>query len=160
MSFLLRILPAAMFAAGASGFAGAETLKAAPDQPLQAVLDRARAGDVIELAPIEGGFYGAFRSLEGVRWSVGVESRHDRTHLGREDVCSRGGPLSQLDVSEMFRGSKIHTYLDKGCSGPFHGAHKKAIPPYRPTPLIVSVGISRANPDYRYCHNDRHEYYD
>ena len=48
-----------MFAAGASGFAGAETLKAAPDQPLQAVLDRARAGDVIELAP--GDYKGAIR---------------------------------------------------------------------------------------------------
>ena len=59
VSFLLRILPAAMFAAGASGFAGAETLKAAPDQPLQAVLDRAQAGDVIELAP--GDYKGAIR---------------------------------------------------------------------------------------------------
>src|SRR6476619_7029290 len=59
VSFLQRILPAAMFAAGASGFAGAETLKAAPDQPLQAVLDRAQDGDVIELAP--GDYKGAIR---------------------------------------------------------------------------------------------------
>ena len=55
----LRIIPAAIFAAGASGFAVAETLKAVPGQPLQAVLDRAQAGDVIELAP--GEFKGAIR---------------------------------------------------------------------------------------------------
>jgi nitrous oxidase accessory protein len=59
VSFLLRILPAAIFAAGASGFASAETLRAAPDEPLQAVLDRAQAGDVIELAP--GEYRGAIR---------------------------------------------------------------------------------------------------
>ena len=59
MLFFLRILPAAIFAAGASGFAGAETLKAAPEQPLQAVLDRAQDGDVIELAP--GDYKGAIR---------------------------------------------------------------------------------------------------
>ena len=53
------MLPAAIFAAGVPGFAGAETLKAAPEQPLQAVLDRAQDGDVIELAP--GEYKGAIR---------------------------------------------------------------------------------------------------
>jgi nitrous oxidase accessory protein len=55
----LRILPAAIFAAGVSGSAVAETLKAAPEQPLQAMLDRALDGDVIELAP--GEYKGAIR---------------------------------------------------------------------------------------------------
>ena len=55
----LRIIPAAILAAGASGSAGAEMLKAVPDQPLQAVLDHAQAGDVIELAP--GEYRGAIR---------------------------------------------------------------------------------------------------
>ena len=59
MLCLLRIIPAAIFAAGAAGFASAETLKAAPEQPLQAVLDRAQDGDVIELAP--GDYKGAIR---------------------------------------------------------------------------------------------------
>jgi len=40
--FLPHMLPAALLAAGLSGFANAETLTAAPDQPLQALLDRAR----------------------------------------------------------------------------------------------------------------------
>jgi len=53
------MLPAALLAAGLSGFANAETLTAAPDQPLQALLDRARAGDVIELAA--GEYHGAIR---------------------------------------------------------------------------------------------------
>ena len=53
MLSFLRILPAAIFAAGVSGSAVAETLKAAPEQPLQALLDRAQDGDVIELAPGE-----------------------------------------------------------------------------------------------------------
>jgi len=53
------MLPAALVAAGLSGFANAETLTAAPDQPLQALLDRARDGDVIELAP--GEYHGAIR---------------------------------------------------------------------------------------------------
>ncbi|MGA9090760.1 MAG: NosD domain-containing protein, partial [Bradyrhizobium sp.] len=59
MSFLLRIVPAAIFAAGVAGSASAETIKAAPEQPLQAVLDRAQDGDVIELAP--GEYKGAIR---------------------------------------------------------------------------------------------------
>jgi len=58
LSFL-RILPAAIFAAGIPGSAIAETLKAAPEQPLQAVFDRAQDGDVIELAP--GEYKGALR---------------------------------------------------------------------------------------------------
>jgi nitrous oxidase accessory protein len=59
VSVLLRILPAAIFAAGAPVFASAETLKAVPDQPLQAVLDRAQDGDVVELAP--GDYKGSIR---------------------------------------------------------------------------------------------------
>ena len=54
-----RMLPAALVAAGLSGFASAETLTAVPGQPLQALLDRARDGDVIELAP--GEYNGAIR---------------------------------------------------------------------------------------------------
>ncbi|MBR1091629.1 nitrous oxide reductase family maturation protein NosD [Bradyrhizobium manausense] len=59
MLFFLRILPAAIFAAGVPGSAIAETLKAVPERPLQAVLDRAQDGDVIELAP--GEYKGALR---------------------------------------------------------------------------------------------------
>ena len=59
MSYLLRIVPAAIFAAGIAGSASAETLKAAPEQPLQAVLDRAQDGDVVELGP--GEYNGAIR---------------------------------------------------------------------------------------------------
>lgn len=55
----LCILPAAILAAGIPGFAVAETLKAVPGQPLQAVLDRAQDGDVVELAP--GEYKGAIR---------------------------------------------------------------------------------------------------
>jgi nitrous oxidase accessory protein len=56
---LLRMFPAALVAAGLSGFASAETLTAAPGQSLQAVLDGARAGDVVELAP--GHYRGSIR---------------------------------------------------------------------------------------------------
>ncbi|MDO9560362.1 MAG: nitrous oxide reductase family maturation protein NosD [Bradyrhizobium sp.] len=59
MHRFLRILPAAILAAGVPGFAVAETIKAVPEQPLQAVLDRAQDGDVIELAP--GEYRGAIR---------------------------------------------------------------------------------------------------
>ncbi|MFH1345051.1 MAG: nitrous oxide reductase family maturation protein NosD [Pseudomonadota bacterium] len=59
MLSFLRILPAAILAAGIPGFAVAETLKAVPGQPLQAVLDRALDGDVVELAP--GEYKGAIR---------------------------------------------------------------------------------------------------
>ncbi|HBK06875.1 MAG TPA: nitrous oxide reductase family maturation protein NosD, partial [Acetobacteraceae bacterium] len=59
MSLGLRIVPAAIFAAGVAASAGAETVKIAPEQPLQAVLDRAQDGDVIELAP--GEYKGAIR---------------------------------------------------------------------------------------------------
>jgi nitrous oxidase accessory protein len=59
VSLLLRIIPAAIFAAGVAGSASAETLKIAPEQPLQAVLDRAQDSDVIELAP--GEYKGAIR---------------------------------------------------------------------------------------------------
>ncbi|WP_063683507.1 nitrous oxide reductase family maturation protein NosD [Bradyrhizobium stylosanthis] len=53
------MLPAALVAAGISGFADAETLTAAPDRPLQALLDGARDGDVVELAP--GEYHGGIR---------------------------------------------------------------------------------------------------
>jgi nitrous oxidase accessory protein len=60
VSVVLRsIIPAAIFAVGFPGFAAAETLKVAPEQPLQAVLDRAQDGDVIELAA--GDYKGALR---------------------------------------------------------------------------------------------------
>ncbi|ULK97939.1 nitrous oxide reductase family maturation protein NosD [Bradyrhizobium sp. I71] len=59
MGPLLRVFPAALVAAGLSGFASAETLTAAPGQSLQAVLDGARAGDVVELAP--GEYHGSIR---------------------------------------------------------------------------------------------------
>src|SRR5262245_25583620 len=53
------MLPAALVAAGLSGFANAETLTVAPNRPLQALLDGARAGDVVELAA--GEYHGAIR---------------------------------------------------------------------------------------------------
>ena len=59
MQCFLRIIPAAIFAAGIPGFAGAETLKAVPEQPLQAMVDLAQDGDIIELAP--GVYKGAIR---------------------------------------------------------------------------------------------------
>lgn len=59
MGLLLRMFPAALVAAGLSGFASAETLTAVPGQPLQAVLDSARAGDVVTLAP--GEYHGSIR---------------------------------------------------------------------------------------------------
>ncbi len=55
----LRMIPAALIAAGVSGFADAETWTASPGQPLQAALDGARVGDVVELAP--GEYHGAVR---------------------------------------------------------------------------------------------------
>ena len=64
MSFLLYILPAAIFATGVPGFAVAETVKAAPEQSVQAVLDRAQDGDIIELAP--GEYKGAIRIVRRV----------------------------------------------------------------------------------------------
>jgi nitrous oxidase accessory protein len=57
--FPSRIILAAIVAAGISGLAGAVELKAGPDQPLQAVLDRAQDGDIIELAP--GEYKGSIR---------------------------------------------------------------------------------------------------
>src|SRR5262245_46442775 len=53
------MFPAALVAAGFSSFADAETLTAAPDRPLQVLLDGARAGDVVELAP--GEYHGSVR---------------------------------------------------------------------------------------------------
>src|SRR5690242_6100899 len=54
-----HMLPAAVVAAGLSGFASAETLTAVPGQPLQAVLDRAQVGDVVELE--SGNYQGPIR---------------------------------------------------------------------------------------------------
>ncbi|TQF39378.1 carbohydrate-binding protein [Bradyrhizobium sp. UNPF46] len=59
MGLPLRMCPAALVAAGLSGFAHAATLTAAPGQSLQAMLDGARAGDVIALAP--GEYHGSIR---------------------------------------------------------------------------------------------------
>lgn len=59
MGLLSRMFPAALVAAGWSGFAAAETLTAVPGQPLQAVLDGARAGDVVALAA--GEYRGSIR---------------------------------------------------------------------------------------------------
>ncbi len=59
MGPFLRMFPAALVAAGLSGFASAETLTAVSGQPLQAVLDGARAGDVVTLAP--GEYHGSIR---------------------------------------------------------------------------------------------------
>lgn len=59
MGLLSRMFPAALVAAGWSGFAAAETLTAVPGQPLQAVLDGARAGDVVALAA--GEYHGSIR---------------------------------------------------------------------------------------------------
>lgn len=55
----MRLLPAAIVAAGFQGFAVAETLKAAPEQRLQTIVDMAQDGDLIELAP--GEYKGAIR---------------------------------------------------------------------------------------------------
>ena len=57
MRLLSCMFPAALVAAGLAGSATAETLTAVPGQPLQALLDRARDGDVIELA--SGDYNGA-----------------------------------------------------------------------------------------------------
>ncbi len=59
VSFLPRLVPAALLAAGVSSFASAATLRAVPGEPLQALVDRAGDGDVIELAP--GQYPGAIR---------------------------------------------------------------------------------------------------
>ena len=59
MNFLLSLVPAAILAAGVSISASAETLKAVPEQPLQAVLDVAQDGDVVKLDV--GEYKGAIR---------------------------------------------------------------------------------------------------
>ncbi len=59
MPLLLRVVPAAILAAGVFGAAMAAELKAQADQPLQAVLDRAQPGDIIKLEPAV--YKGAFR---------------------------------------------------------------------------------------------------
>ena len=59
MIVLLRFLLAAIFSAGGSSLAGAAQIEAVPEQPLQAVLDHAQDGDVIELVP--GEYRGAIR---------------------------------------------------------------------------------------------------
>nr|WP_206734174.1 nitrous oxide reductase family maturation protein NosD [Bradyrhizobium nanningense] len=94
MGPLLRMFPAALVAAGLPGFASAETLTAAPGQSLQAVLDGARAGDVIELAP--GDYHGSIRidrplQLVGSRVAVldGDDSGNVIT-VSAPDVTIRG----------------------------------------------------------------------
>lgn len=94
MRFLLHILPAAIFAAGASGFAGAATLKLVPGQPIQAVLEQAQDHDVIELAP--GEYKGAIRIDRSVELSgrpgavlVGVGAGNVITVIS-PDVTIRG----------------------------------------------------------------------
>jgi len=59
VGLLLRIIPAAILAAGISGSVAAAELEAGPDQPLQAALDRAQDGDVIRLQP--GNYQGGIR---------------------------------------------------------------------------------------------------
>lgn len=59
MFWFLRLLPAAIVAAGVPDSAVAETLKAVPGQPLQTIVDMAQDGDLIELAP--GEYKGAIR---------------------------------------------------------------------------------------------------
>jgi nitrous oxidase accessory protein len=58
-SLRLRIVPAAILAAGMLGSATAAELKARADEPLQAVLDRAQERDVITLEPAV--YRGAFK---------------------------------------------------------------------------------------------------
>lgn len=53
MKVLLRILSAVIAVAGVSSLAGAAQISATPEKRLQAVLDHAQEGDVIELAPGE-----------------------------------------------------------------------------------------------------------
>ena len=54
MSFVLRsIIPAAIFAAGVAGLASAETLKVAPEQALQAVLDRFPGAEIVAVRDVE-----------------------------------------------------------------------------------------------------------
>jgi nitrous oxidase accessory protein len=81
------MFPAALVAAGLSGFADAETLTAAPGgQSLQAVLDGARAGDVVELAP--GDYRGPIR-IDRPLQLVG----------SREAVVDGGGDGNVITVS-------------------------------------------------------------
>ncbi len=94
MRCFLRIIPAAILAAGVSGSASAETLRAAPEQPLQAVLDRAQDGDVIELAP--GEYKGAIRidrprrADRTTRCGACRRRRRQRRHGDAPDVTIRG----------------------------------------------------------------------
>jgi nitrous oxidase accessory protein len=77
-----------------SGFANAETLTAAPGQPLQAVLDGARAGDVVELSP--GDYHGSVRidrSLQLVGRQGAVldgDGADNVITVGAPDVTVRG----------------------------------------------------------------------
>ncbi|MBB4391631.1 nitrous oxidase accessory protein [Bradyrhizobium sp. ERR14] len=110
MGLLSRMFPAALVAAGLSGFADAETLTAAPGQPLQAVLDGARAGDVVELAP--GEYHGSIRidrplELVGSRGAVldGDGSGNVIT-VSAPDVTIRGVTIraSGRDLQQMNSG--------------------------------------------------------
>ena len=115
MRCFLSIIPAAILAAGASASVSAETLQAAPEQPLQAVLDRAQAGDVIELAP--GEYKGAIRIDRSVVLSggpsavlVGVGTGNVIT-VNSPDVTIRGVTIrgSGHDLQTMNSG----VFLDK-----------------------------------------------
>ncbi len=59
MRRFLAIVPAAVLAAGWAAPAGAATLRLAPGEAVQAALDRAQDGDVIELAA--GDYKGGIR---------------------------------------------------------------------------------------------------
>jgi nitrous oxidase accessory protein len=104
------MFPAALVAAGMSGFANAETLTAAPGQPLQAVLDGARAGDVVELSP--GDYHGSVRidrSLQLVGRQGAVldgDGADNVITVGAPDVTVRGVTIrgSGRDLQAMNSG--------------------------------------------------------
>jgi len=110
VSVLSRMFPAALVAAGMSGFANAETLTAAPGQPLQAVLDGARAGDVVELSP--GDYHGSVRidrSLQLVGRQGAVldgDGADNVITVGAPDVTVRGVTIrgSGRDLQAMNSG--------------------------------------------------------
>ena len=59
MGFFMRILSAVIAVAGVSSLAGAAQISATPEMRLQAILDHAQDGDVVELAP--GEYHGPIR---------------------------------------------------------------------------------------------------
>ncbi|KIZ37467.1 MULTISPECIES: nitrous oxide reductase family maturation protein NosD [Rhodopseudomonas] len=108
MHRLLHIIPVALVATGVSGLAAAETLRTGPDRPLQAVLDQARDGDVVELAP------GTYRGTVRIERPIELRGKPGATLVGpgtgtvvrviAPDVTIRGliikgsgGDISQID---------------------------------------------------------------